>query len=166
MELFKNESYFNETVVEDYEANFLGLVCSVLPIITLVGNGAVLLAVKREKNLQNSTNFLIVSLAVADLLVGLIVMPWGIYALVISFPLRLSSSIDVSFLTFYRSAISGIFPTSYANYTWQLTWSAGRHLFSTWWLLAWIGNDKVMSVSNTQKDQWKYEKLLSLLDLT
>ena len=95
MELFKNESYFNETVVEDYEANFLGLVCSVLPIITLVGNGAVLLAVKREKNLQNSTNFLIVSLAVADLLVGLIVMPWGIYALVISFPLRLSSSIDV-----------------------------------------------------------------------
>ena len=102
MELFKNESYFNETVVEDYEANFLGLVCSVLPIITLVGNGAVLLAVKREKNLQNSTNFLIVSLAVADLLVGLIVMPWGIYALVISFPLRLSSSIDVSFLTFLQ----------------------------------------------------------------
>ena len=117
MELFKNESYFNETVVEDYEANFLGLVCSVLPIITLVGNGAVLLAVKREKNLQNSTNFLIVSLAVADLLVGLIVMPWGIYALVISFPLRLSSSIDVSLLTSYRSAISGIFLTSSASYT-------------------------------------------------
>ena len=144
MELFKNESYFNETVVEDYEANFLGLVCSVLPIITLVGNGAVLLAVKREKNLQNSTNFLIVSLAVADLLVGLIVMPWGIYALVISFPLRLSSSIDVSFLTFYRSAISGIFLTSFASYTWQLMWSARRHLFSTWWLLVWIGKVKFM----------------------
>ena len=76
---------FNETLVEEYEANFMGLACSVLPIITLVGNGAVILAVQREKNLQNSTNFLIVSLAVADLLVGLIVMPWGIYALVISF---------------------------------------------------------------------------------
>ena len=168
MELFNNESYFNETLVEDYEANFLGLVCSILPIITLVGNGAVLLAVKREKNLQNSTNFLIVSLAVADLLVGLIVMPWGIYALVIWFQSRLSSSRSIfiifSCLDYYRSAISGIFPTSYANYTWQSMWSARRLLFSTWWLLAWIGNDKVMSVSNTQKDQWKYEKLLSLLD--
>ena len=90
MEIFSNEtSYFNETLVEEYEANFLGLVCSVLPIITLVGNGAVLRAVQREKNLQNSTNFLIVSLAVADLLVGLIVMPWGIYALVIRFPIRI-----------------------------------------------------------------------------
>ena len=86
MEIFSNETYFNETLVEEYEANFLGLVCSVLPIITLVGNGAVLRAVQQEKNLQNSTNFLIVSPAVADLLVGLIVMPWGIYALVIRFP--------------------------------------------------------------------------------
>ena len=102
MELFNNESYFNETLVEDYEANFLGLVCSVLPIITLVGNGAVLLAVKREKNLQNSTNFLIVSLAVADLLVGLIVMPWGIYALVIWFPSRSSSSRSI-FIIFFLS---------------------------------------------------------------
>ena len=76
---------FNETLVEEYEANFMGLACSILPVITLVGNGAVILAVQREKNLQNSTNFLIVSLAVADLLVGLIVMPWGIYALVILF---------------------------------------------------------------------------------
>ena len=89
MEILSNETYFNETLVEEYEANFLGLVCSVLPIITLVGNGAVLRAVQREKNLQNSTNFLIVSLAVADLLVGLIVMPWGIYALVIRFPIRI-----------------------------------------------------------------------------
>ena len=102
MEIFSNEtSYFNETLVEEYEANFLGLVCSVLPIITLVGNGAVLRAVQREKNLQNSTNFLIVSLAVADLLVGLIVMPWGIYALVIRFPLSGSSSSSFIFITFF-----------------------------------------------------------------
>ena len=118
MEIFSNEtSYFNETLVEEYEANFLGLVCSVLPIITLVGNGAVLRAVQREKNLQNSTNFLIVSLAVADLLVGLIVMPWGIYALVIRFPIRIIL-IEFHFHYFLsRSAISGIFPTSFATCT-------------------------------------------------
>ena len=36
----------------------------------------------QEKVLQTSTNFLIVSLAVADLFVALFVMPWGIYLLV------------------------------------------------------------------------------------
>ena len=35
-----------------------------------------------EKGLQTSTNYLIVSLAVADFLVAILVMPWGIYALV------------------------------------------------------------------------------------
>ena len=62
--------------------NFLGLVTITFPLMTLIGNWAVIVAVYRLKNLQNSTNFLIVSLAVADLLVGLIVMPWGIFALV------------------------------------------------------------------------------------
>ena len=62
--------------------NFLGLVTITFPLVTLIGNWAVILAVYRLKNLHNSTNFLIVSLAVADLLVGLIVMPWGIFALV------------------------------------------------------------------------------------
>ena len=62
--------------------NFLGLVTITFPLVTLIGNWAVIVAVYRLKNLQNSTNFLIVSLAVADLLVGLIVMPWGIFALV------------------------------------------------------------------------------------
>ena len=36
----------------------------------------------QEKVLRTSTNFLIVSLAVADLFVALFVMPWGIYLLV------------------------------------------------------------------------------------
>ena len=72
----------NNPLLEEYELNLIYLVAIVLPLVTIVGNWAVLLAVWREKNLQNSTNFLIVSLAVADLLVGLIVMPWGIFALV------------------------------------------------------------------------------------
>ncbi len=67
---------------DDLSLNYFALVTVIFPLATVVGNWAVILSVKREKSLQTSTNFLIVSLAVADLLVGLIVMPWGIYALV------------------------------------------------------------------------------------
>ncbi len=40
----------------------------------------------REKLLQNITNYFIVSLAVADLLVAAIVMPFSVYVLVSDFP--------------------------------------------------------------------------------
>ena len=70
------------SMIEEYNYNFFSLFTILLPLVAILGNWAVIVAVKREKCLQNSTNFLIVSLAVADLLVGLIVMPWGIFALV------------------------------------------------------------------------------------
>ncbi|XP_059096643.1 D(2) dopamine receptor A-like [Tigriopus californicus] len=54
----------------------------VIPIFTALGNVMVILSVTTEKALQTSTNYLIVSLAVADLLVALLVMPWAIYVLV------------------------------------------------------------------------------------
>ena len=77
----------SNNIIDDYtrdpiQLNFFGLLAIMLPIVAIIGNWAVILSVKREKCLQTSTNFLIVSLAVADLLVGLIVMPWGIFALV------------------------------------------------------------------------------------
>ena len=73
----------NETTwMDNSDMRLYSLVTIILPLVTIIGNCAVILAVKREKSLQNSTNFFIVSLAVADLLVGLIVMPWGIFALV------------------------------------------------------------------------------------
>lgn len=48
----------------------------VLVIIpTIGGNILVILAVSLERKLQNATNFFLMSLAVADLLVGVLVMP-------------------------------------------------------------------------------------------
>ena len=47
------------------------------------GNVLVILSVVRERTLQNMTNFFIVSLASADLLVAGLVMPFTIYAMVI-----------------------------------------------------------------------------------
>lgn len=44
-------------------------------IPTIGGNILVILAVSLERKLQNATNYFLMSLAVADLLVGLLVMP-------------------------------------------------------------------------------------------
>ncbi|KAG8514652.1 D(3) dopamine receptor [Galemys pyrenaicus] len=51
----------------------------VLILAIVFGNGLVCVAVLRERALQTSTNYLVVSLAVADLLVATLVMPWVVY---------------------------------------------------------------------------------------
>lgn len=52
------------------------------PILTLFGNVLVILSVCRERALQTVTNYFIVSLALADLLVAVVVMPFAVYVLV------------------------------------------------------------------------------------
>ena len=79
------ESSNNTTVLADLEAleyNWPFLAFSILPVFADLGNLLVIVSVILEKSLQTSTNWLIVSLAFADFLVGLFVMPWGIYSLV------------------------------------------------------------------------------------
>lgn len=49
-------------------------------IPTIGGNILVILAVSLERKLQNATNFFLMSLAVADLLVGVLVMPIALVA--------------------------------------------------------------------------------------
>ena len=63
---------------KNYWALILGLLC----VIVVFGNVLVIASVVREKVLQNVTNFFIVSLAVADLLVAGCVMPFSVYVLV------------------------------------------------------------------------------------
>ena len=53
----------------------LGLALVLLSTITAVGNGMVLHAIRTEKRLQTVSNMFIMSLAIADLIVGIIVMP-------------------------------------------------------------------------------------------
>ncbi|KAM7133694.1 D(3) dopamine receptor [Molossus nigricans] len=50
-----------------------------LILAIVFGNGLVCVAVLRERALQTTTNYLVVSLAVADLLVATLVMPWVVY---------------------------------------------------------------------------------------
>ena len=54
--------------------------CILVIFVTAVGNILVCLAIARERKLQNTTNYFLMSLAVADCLVAILVMPMGMIA--------------------------------------------------------------------------------------
>ncbi|NP_001280538.1 5-hydroxytryptamine receptor [Tribolium castaneum] len=61
---------------------FLSVVLGLMILVTVIGNVFVIAAILLERNLQNVANYLIVSLAVADLMVACLVMPLGaVYAI-------------------------------------------------------------------------------------
>ncbi|XP_027788971.1 5-hydroxytryptamine receptor 2C [Marmota flaviventris] len=53
----------------------------VIIIMTIGGNILVIMAVSMEKKLHNATNYFLMSLAIADMLVGLLVMPLSLLAI-------------------------------------------------------------------------------------
>jgi 7 transmembrane receptor (rhodopsin family) len=78
---FASENYSNETSggndepAQHYEWTYMFVI--VFIILGGLGNILVCLAVALDKKLQNVTNYFLLSLAVADLLVSLFVMPLG-----------------------------------------------------------------------------------------
>ncbi|XP_047468077.1 D(3) dopamine receptor [Mugil cephalus] len=64
---------------DEGERNYYAMLYSLLILAIVFGNLLVCLAVLRERSLQTTTNYLVVSLAVADLLVASLVMPWAVY---------------------------------------------------------------------------------------
>ncbi|NXN82068.1 DRD2 protein, partial [Bombycilla garrulus] len=59
--------------------NYYAVLLTLLIFVIVFGNVLVCMAVSRERALQTTTNYLIVSLAVADLLVATLCMPWVVY---------------------------------------------------------------------------------------
>ncbi|NXI26332.1 DRD2 protein, partial [Zosterops hypoxanthus] len=59
--------------------NYYAMLLALLIFVIVFGNVLVCIAVSRERALQTTTNYLIVSLAVADLLVATLCMPWVVY---------------------------------------------------------------------------------------
>uniref|UniRef100_A0A914XS44 G-protein coupled receptors family 1 profile domain-containing protein n=1 Tax=Plectus sambesii TaxID=2011161 RepID=A0A914XS44_9BILA len=55
------------------------LILIFIPIVTILGNLLVIISVLRFKTLHSAINFLILGLAVADLMVALFVMPYAVY---------------------------------------------------------------------------------------
>ena len=74
----------NSTSASDsfYNKNYWALLLLVLCILVVFGNVLVILSVAKERSLQNITNYFIVSLAVADLCVAGVVMPFYAYTMV------------------------------------------------------------------------------------
>lgn len=77
-----NISCANNIITEETDHNYWALILVLFPIFTLFGNVLVILSVYRERTLQTATNYFIVSLALADLLVAVVVMPFAVYVLV------------------------------------------------------------------------------------
>ncbi|XP_018560831.1 dopamine D2-like receptor [Anoplophora glabripennis] len=76
-----------EVVPLETHHNYWALILILFPIFTLFGNVLVILSVYRERTLQTATNYFIVSLALADLLVAVVVMPFAVYVLVSTIPI-------------------------------------------------------------------------------
>ncbi|KAI5098795.1 D(2) dopamine receptor, partial [Silurus meridionalis] len=82
---FKNDFSGLNTTDGDrrHQYNYYAMLLTLLIFVIIFGNVLVCMAVSREKALQTTTNYLIVSLAVADLLVATLVMPWVVYLQVV-----------------------------------------------------------------------------------
>lgn len=63
--------------------NWWALLCLPLVLITAAGNVLVCVAIARERRLQNMTNYFLMSLAITDMAVAVLVMPLGIVVLVL-----------------------------------------------------------------------------------
>ncbi|XP_060555819.1 dopamine receptor 2-like [Ruditapes philippinarum] len=76
--MFANTTEATEEVVLDQKHPLVGVVLAMFSFVTVLGNMLVIAAVVKELYLRTVTNYLIVSLAIADVMVGGIVMPFSI----------------------------------------------------------------------------------------
>jgi dopamine receptor D4 len=66
---------------EEYDYNYFALVLGVpLILIIILGNILVCLSVLTERSLKTATNYFIISLSVADLLLAVLVLPLYVYS--------------------------------------------------------------------------------------
>jgi dopamine D2-like receptor len=65
--------------IETTSVNYWAFILIVFPLFTIFGNILVVISVYREKSLHNVTNYFVVSLAISDITVAAVVMPFAIY---------------------------------------------------------------------------------------
>lgn len=77
-----NNTVKNLTSSDDFTNNWWALSALILAVGTAAGNILVCLAICWERRLQNVTNYFLMSLAITDLMVAILVMPLGILTLI------------------------------------------------------------------------------------
>jgi hypothetical protein len=77
-----NTTTKNATEPDDSTNNWWALSALILAVGTAAGNILVCLAICWERRLQNVTNYFLMSLAITDLMVAILVMPLGILTLI------------------------------------------------------------------------------------
>lgn len=82
LETTSANSVGGQTDNEDGLNNWWAMLALVLVLGTAAGNILVCLAITWERRLQNVTNYFLMSLAITDLMVAVLVMPLGILTLV------------------------------------------------------------------------------------
>ena len=65
--------------IETLSNNYWAFVLIFFPLFTIFGNVLVVVSVYREKSLHTITNYFVVSLAISDITVAAVVMPFAIY---------------------------------------------------------------------------------------
>ncbi|CAF0929559.1 unnamed protein product [Adineta steineri] len=66
-------------VIENNSVNYWAFALIIFPLFTIFGNVLVVVSVYREKSLHTVTNYFVVSLAISDITVAAVVMPFAIY---------------------------------------------------------------------------------------
>ncbi|GAB1598551.1 hypothetical protein Ahia01_000132200, partial [Argonauta hians] len=74
-----NSSNREALTTEESDLTYWKLILILFPIFTVFGNVLVIMSVWRERSLKCATNYFICSLALADILVAVIVMPGAVY---------------------------------------------------------------------------------------
>jgi dopamine D2-like receptor len=64
---------------ETTSVNYWAFILIIFPLFTIFGNILVVISVYREKSLHTVTNYFVVSLAISDITVAAVVMPFAIY---------------------------------------------------------------------------------------
>ena len=78
-------TFFETRCICVYRLQYWALSLLLFPVMTLFGNLLVCLSVYIERTLHTVTNYFIVSLAVADIMVAILVMPLAVYVEVLTF---------------------------------------------------------------------------------
>ncbi len=67
------------TTTETTSVNYWAFILIIFPLFTIFGNILVVVSVYRERSLHTVTNYFVVSLAISDITVAAVVMPFAIY---------------------------------------------------------------------------------------